>query len=173
MRDAHRHEPKPQQNLAQMPNPDVHISEGFLAQHEVLLAFVAIAVYEGALLNRVATDRDVREALESKIQKLKGAQSGLIVESQTVNPYAAAMVDQVEKRIGEVRAREIEANGNTTITDEMLLKVLVFLQRLEYSHNNGRPKCRAFLDFLAGFYAPEAEQRAGVEATADEPIVTL
>lgn len=166
LREAHRHEHKPEYDTAKVPNQDIRVTEAFLAEHEVLLAFVAIAVYEGALPHPGTADSDVREALEALIQSARAAQSGLVLGTAPVNPFAAAIMDKVQSRIEEVRGKETNANGSTTITDQLLLGVFAFLQRLEYSHNNGRKRCRAFLDFLSSFYVPEPE-REPLDATAD------
>ena len=156
LRDAHRHENKPAYDASKVPNLDVNVTEAFLAQHEVLLAFLAIAVFEGALSNPAITDYDVRDAFESLIQTYKSADSGIIFESRPVNPYAAEIVDHVSAKVADVREREKAATGASTIDDLTLTRILAFLQRLEYSHNNGRKKCRAFLDFLSTFYSPMA-----------------
>jgi hypothetical protein len=48
----------------------------------------------------------------------------------------------------------------------------VFLQRLEYSNNNGRKRSRAFLDFLSRFNVPLApDDLTGLEP--DAPLVIL
>jgi len=52
---------------------------------------------------------------------------------------------------------ERERLGITRTRDGDVLKILVFLQRLALDRNNGRPRGRAFLDALRGFYpAPSA-----------------
>jgi hypothetical protein len=173
LRDAHRHENKPAYDASKVPNLDVNVTESFLAQHEVLLAFLAIAVFEGAMRNSAITDYDVREAFESLIRTYKTAQSGIIFESRPVNTYAAEIVDHVAAKVAEVREREKASTGATTIDDLTLVRILAFLQRLEYSHNNGRKKCRAFLDFLSAFYSPmgagEGEPEDSPEP--DEPLI--
>lgn len=168
LRDAHRHETKPDYDVATVPNQDIKVTEAFLAQHEVLLAFVAIAAFEGALANPGTTDWDVREGFEALIQTVRAAESGIFYETRPVNPYAASVVDKVLRRVGEIRDRETAASGRSTLTDEMLLGVLAFLQRLEYSHNNGRKRCRAFLDFLSTFYMPEDAAFDGADDDEEE-----
>jgi hypothetical protein len=175
LRDAHRHENKPAYDASKVPNLDVNVTESFLAQHEVLLAFLAIAVFEGAMRNPAITDYDVREAFESLIQTYRTAQSGIIFESRPVNTYAAAIVDHVVAKVDEVREREKAATGATTIDDLTLVRILAFLQRLEYSHNNGRKKCRAFRDFLSAFYSPMGAGEAEPENSPEpeEPLIII
>jgi hypothetical protein len=49
---------------------------------------------------------------------------------------------------------------------------MAFLHRLEYSHNNGRRRCRAFIDFLSDFYTAEEEQEEEPEP-GEEPLILL
>ena len=79
----------------------------------------------------------------------------------------------MQARVADLRRRESAATGlETTIRDSMVLRALVFLQRLEYTYNNGRKRSRAFLDFLRRFHVPlPAEDEAALEP--DEPRIIL
>ena len=151
LKDAHRHAKEQKIDFASLPNHDIEITEEFLQRNEILLAFVAIAIYEGAIGAEGATDWDVREGLQSLIAKYRGT------EGATENQLAVAIAGKIESRIADMRERETAASGKTSIEDQALLGVLAFLQRLEYSHNNGRKRCRAFIDFLGEFYNPADE----------------
>ena len=168
LREAHRHEKQPPLDVSKLPNQDIEITEEFLQEHEILLAFTAIAIYEGATESRAATDWDIREALESLIAIYRALKSGLYVEPALANPYAAAVVTSVQEAIEDIRKKEQEKTGTTTVRDAALLGVIAFLQRLEYSHNNGRKRSRAFIDFLSGFYTAEEEQEPEQE---QEPLI--
>jgi len=172
--EGHRHETKPDFDASKIPNQDIKLTEDFLARNEMLLAFIAIGVLEGALARPAATDWDVREALEALIQTVRAAQSGIIYEQLPVNPYAAGITANVLKQVGEIREQEKAETGKSTIGDEMLLRVLAFLQRLEYSHNNGRKRCRAFLDLLSHFHKTTPDHDADDEISQpDEPLIIL
>ncbi|HVZ36913.1 MAG TPA: hypothetical protein VG963_31020, partial [Polyangiaceae bacterium] len=58
--------------------------------------------------------------------------------------------------------------GMPRLRDADTLGVLIFLQRLELQHNNGRRKGRAFLDFLRA-YLPEPEP----QPLASQPSLIL
>jgi hypothetical protein len=60
----------------------------------------------------------------------------------------------VQTRLEDIKKRETEATGSTSIRDATVLGLLAFLQRLEYGHNNGRRRSRAYIDFLGRFYIP-------------------
>jgi hypothetical protein len=172
LRDAHEHERPPELDPSTLPNQDIQITEEFLRENEVLMAFLAIAVFEEAVRPPVATDWDVREALEALIQGYRTLQAGLYYESVPTNVYAASIAAHVRSKVAEIREKEIEAGGTPTIRDSAILAVLAFLQRLEYAHNNGRQRSRAFLDFLRGFYIPTEESDENV-LEPDAPRIIL
>jgi hypothetical protein len=167
LREAHRHEEVPELDPATLPNQDIRVTEEFLEKNEALVLLLASAVAAGALGQAGAvTDFDIREALESLIRTWKALDSGLYYDVLPPNPYAAAIHESVQQRVADLRKRETEATGSvTTIRDSTVLALLVFLQRLEYSNNNGRKRSRAFLDFLTRFYVPLEPS----DATALEP----
>jgi hypothetical protein len=162
LRDAHAHEKPPEVDGSRLPNRDIPISEKFLETNQVLLAFFAVTVFEAARLNTAATDWDVREALEALIGTFRALESRLHYEPRPDNVYAAGIVAHIQAKLADIKRREMEASGVSTIRDSAVLAMLTFLQRLEYAHNNGRKRSRAFIDFLGGFYTPaqtsEAEQ---------------
>ena len=51
--------------------------------------------------------------------------------------------------MADIKRRETEARGATTLRDASILGVLAFLQRLEYTHNNGRNAAGRFWTFWA------------------------
>jgi hypothetical protein len=172
LQDAHEHERPPEFDPATLPNRDIEITEDFLETNQVLMAFLAIAIFEGALETPGATDWDVREALEALIKTYRTLQAGLYYETLPANMFAAAMAASVQAKLADIKKREAEAAGVTSIRDATVLGILAFLQRLEYSHNNGRKRSRAFLDFLRGFYIPSLESGAE-ELEPDAPRIIL
>jgi hypothetical protein len=91
-----------------------------------------------------------------------------------VNPIAADMFEAVEARIADVRRRMEEADGKYSLPDPIVEGVVLFLQRVAFGLNNGRPKCKAFLVFLSQFYVNVKDAEAEAEeAGGDEPLVVL
>lgn len=173
LRDAHEHERPPHFDAASLPNRDIDITEDFLETNQVLLAFLSISIFEGALESPGATDWDVREALEALIKTYRTLNAGLYYETIPANLFAAGIAASVQAKLADIKKREAEATGATTIRDAAVLGVLAFLQRLEYSHNNGRKRSRAFLDFLRGFYIPSQEAAETEVLEPDEPRIIL
>jgi hypothetical protein len=172
LHEAHEHERAPDLDASAIPNQDIQVTEEFLQENEVLLAFLAVSIFEGALAAPGATDYDVREAFAALIATWRTLQSGIYYETRPDNTFAAAIARHVRGKIDEVREKEAESQGVSSILDSTILAVLAFLQRLEYSRNNGRKRSRAFLDFLQGFYAP-TEESSIIGAEPDEPMVIL
>jgi len=72
----------------------------------------------------------------------------LIYESRPQNPYAAAIQTAIQESIVDLDKRLTEETGMHSLRDSEVLGILVFLQRLELQHNNGRRRGRAFYGFL-------------------------
>ena len=138
----------------ELPNKDIRLSEKFIREHEPLLFTLALALKK-AMDTGQAVDFDAREALEALIRTYRTLQSGLIYETRPQNPYAAAIQERLREAIEEYRKRAAEELGMHTLRDTDILGSLVFVQRLELQHNNGRRRGRAFLDFLMS-YLPES-----------------
>jgi len=145
--------------------------DGFLDHH---VFFGDVIVEAVAALGNKPTDQDVREALESLIQTLRGSDSGLIVDAPLVNPYAAGIRQALEGGYKRFRELEEKATGKSVTDEPTFLKILVFLQRLEFANNNGRRYGRSFISFLSNFNMPmpSPEEQDALEA-ADEPKVVL
>ena len=168
---------RPTFDPALLPNQDIEVTEDFLRDNEVLLAFLSVAVFEGVMESPGVTDWDVRQALDALVATWRTVQSGIYYETRPTNLYAAAITSHVQTVIEEVRQKEAQERGVSSIRDADILGVLAFLQRLEYTRNNGRKRSRAFIDFLGGFYVPPME--AGAEnpeenlTEPDEPLIIL
>jgi hypothetical protein len=80
------------------------------------------------------------------------------------NPIAAQLCRRIQESVAEFRRQETERLQMTRTRDTDVLGILVFLQRLEITRNNGRKRGRAFLDFLRGQLPAAAGQPAPVAA---------
>jgi hypothetical protein len=130
LREARFREQPPPVQEEQIPNKDIRLSEDFIRQHEPLVFSLALAL-KRAMETGNAVDFDAREAL------------------------AAAIQQSLREAVEELRKGLAEQYGMHTLRDADVLGVLVFLQRLEIQHNNGRRRGRAFRDFLTA-YIPES-----------------
>lgn len=155
LREAREHDQPVELVQADIPNQDVQISETFLRQQEQLILWLANALTRGMESGK-AVDPDAREALEALIRTYRTLESGLIYESRTPNPYAEGIQEALKAAIEDLRKLLTEKTGMQTLRDKDLLGTLVFLQRLELQHANGRRRGRAFFDFLRAHFPAEA-----------------
>ncbi len=152
--ESRLHERLPETDPAGFPNQDIQVTESFLREHEPLLLFLANALLRRTLSVPGAIDNDVREALDTLIRTYRTLQSGLVYESKPQNPIAAAIHEGMQASVAELRESLAQRTGTANIRDAEVLGIIVFLQRLEIQHNNGRRRGRAFLDFLARYFLP-------------------
>jgi hypothetical protein len=157
--EARLHEKIPVINPEQIPNQDVRISEDFLREHESLLIFLGAMLLEASLETVGTVDSDVREALDSLIRTYRTLQSGLYYESRPNNLVAAAIHQKLQDAIRDLR-KELSEKGSSAVRDAEILGVLVFLERVGLAENNGRPKGRAFIDYMRAHFPKKEESPA-------------
>jgi hypothetical protein len=156
LQESRRREKPPEWSAGSLPNQDVRLSEQFVRDHEESIVWLAMALARVMEKER-AVDADSREALEALTRTYRTLESGLIYETRPQNPYAAAIQEELKNSVEELRKRVTEQSGMNTLRDADVLGALVFLQRLELQHDNGRRRGRAFFDFLrTAFPAPSA-----------------
>lgn len=170
LREARKHEAEAPVNPDQFPNQDVRVTDTFLRDNEELLVALGRAVIVAGFSTPGAVDFDVREALAALIRTQRTLESGLYYETRPENPVAAEIGRRIEEAAAEFRREETERLQMTRTRDTDVLGILVFLQRLEITRNNGRKRGRAFLDFMRGQLPGAAGQP--VPAAAGSLIIT-
>ena len=148
LRESREHDRPPEPDPAKVPNPDVNITEKFLAQNTRLFTFLCVAILKHALGAPGVVDNDVREALEALVRTYRTMESGLIYETRPANLLAAALQQRLRDELNEFAKEAKSSTGMETLRDLDVMGILVMLQRIEFARNNGRPRGRAFLDFL-------------------------
>jgi hypothetical protein len=151
LREARMREKLPEVDPKAVPNLDIKITERFLAENEPVLIFVAGTLAAAALgsnMQHEVIDFDVREALEALIKTYRTRESGLFYDTRPANPIAGALYADLMQNIEAFQQDLAKRGGVGSVRDVTILGMLVFLQRLEFQHNNGRRRGRAFLDFL-------------------------
>jgi hypothetical protein len=148
LQEARLHQKQPDLDPEKFPNKDVEITEEFAGDNAPLFSLVGAALAKIALSSSSATDLDVREALDAMIRTYRTLESGLIYESRPANLLAADIQRRLREELEEARKQLRERRGLETVRDADVLGVLVMFQRVELGRNNGRPRSRAFIDFL-------------------------
>jgi hypothetical protein len=161
--------------------PEVEITEQFLYEREELLLGLSFALAKCAradrsLADRPLMDRDLIAALSSLAKSYQTlVNSSLIYEPQTANvahqAIARDIAREVETMVREFREAEQRHIGHTRLRDSDVLKALVFLLRLGLGRTSGRPKSRAFVDFLFAQFPEKHSAITGPEEAGSRIVI--
>jgi hypothetical protein len=157
--EARLHEKPRDLNPDEVPNQDVQVTEQFLREHEPLLMFLSARLVDASLAPAGVVDSDVREALQSLIRTYRTLQSGLYYETRPTNLIAAGIHERMQEAVESLR-KQLAEKSAPPVRDAEILGTLVFLERVELHQNNGRPRGRAFLDYLRAYFPPTQESLA-------------
>jgi hypothetical protein len=140
----------------------VEISEQFTYEREHLLMGLSYALAQSAHANRGLNDRDLIAALSAMCTRYERLMnSGLHYDQPLASTGQQAVASQVEEMLRQFRDAEQKQLGHSTLRDSDVLKSLVFLLRMGHARSSGRPKSRAFIDFL---FAQFPEKQSAVLA---------
>ena len=174
LQQAREHE-KPR-NVGEMDQaaffPEIEIDEQFLYEREHLLLGLTFALAKSARANRTLADRDLIAAVTSLAKGYETlVTSSLIYEQRTANLEHQAIASEIEQMVKEFREAEQKHMGLTRVRHSEVLKALVFLLRLGLTRTSGRPKSRAFVDFLFAQFPENPSALAAPEDAGSRIIV--
>jgi hypothetical protein len=148
---AREHEkPRPIQDLDQASLfLQIEVGDRFLHEREHLILGLSYALAKSARADRSLADRDLIAALTSLSKSYETlVNSGLHYELPVAGIGQQAVTAEVQTLIKEYREAEQKHMGYVRLRDSEVLRALVFLLRMAYARTSGRPKSRAFIDFL-------------------------
>ncbi len=127
----------------------VEVGDQFLYEREHLIVGLTYALAKSARADRLLQDSDLIAALTSLAKTCETlVNSGLHYETPSPSPVQQAVVAEVQTMLKEYREAEQKHMGYVRLRDSEVLRALVFLVRLAHGRTSGRPKSRAFVDFL-------------------------
>jgi len=156
---AHEHEkPRPADQLdAAGLFLHVEVSDQFMYEKEHLLMGLTYALAKAARADRSLHDQDLVQTLSVLTKSYeRRVNSGLHYEQPLTSDSQRRAAVEVEAMIKEYREAEQKQLGYSTLRESDVLKALVFLLRLAHGRTSGRPKSRAFVEFLFSQF-PEKE----------------
>lgn len=149
----------------------VEVSDQFTYEREHLLMGLSYALAKAARSDRSLNDRDLIAALSAMCTSYERlANSGLHYEHPLASAAQHAVAAQVEEMVKQYREAEQKQLGYSNLRDGDVLKALVFLLRLGHARTSGRPKSRAFIDFLFAQF-PEKESALVTPQEAGSRII--
>ena len=152
--------------------PGVEIGDHFIYEQEHLILGLSFALARSARANRSLTDRDLAAALTSLAKSYQTlVHSSLIYEEASTNPAHQTLIGSMEAMVKEYRAAEEKHMGFSHLRDSDVLKALVFLLRMALARTSGRPKSRAFVDFLFAQFPEKEASIASPEEAGSRIIV--
>jgi hypothetical protein len=152
--------------------PQIEIPEKFVYEHEHLMMGLSYALFNSANNDHSLMDADLISALSALVASYETlVNSGLHYEAPIASMGRQAVAAEVQKMVKEFREAEQKHLGYSRLKDTDVLRALVFLVRMAYGRTSGRPKSRAFIDFLFAQF-PEKPASTGVPEEAGSRIIT-
>jgi hypothetical protein len=149
----------------------VEVPDEFLYQREHLIMGLTFALARSVRADRSLKDTDLIAAVTSLAKTYETlVNSGLHYESPITNTAQQAVAAEVQNMLKEFREAEQKHVGYVQLRDSEALRALVFLVRMAYGRTNGRPKSRAFADFLLSQF-PEKPQGIATPETAGSIVI--
>lgn len=150
----------------------VEIGQQFLYEHEHLILGLSFALTQSVRVDRVLTDSDLISALSALAKSYETlVHSGLHYETPLPAPRQQAVSAEIQKMVREYRETEQKHMGFVRLRDPEILRALVFLVRMAYTRTSGRPKSRAFVDFLMRQFPPQEAAIAGAKKSGGSLIL--
>jgi len=151
--------------------PKIEIGQQFLYEQEHLILGLSYALAKSAHSDRSIRDSDLISALSALAKTYETlANSGLHFEAPVTNLSHQAIAGEIQKMVKEYREAEQKHMGYTRLRDSDVLRALVFLLRMALSRTSGRPRSRAFVDFLFQQF-PEKQSAIAAPEEASRIIV--
>jgi hypothetical protein len=149
----------------------VEVGDQFLYQREHLIMGLTFALAKSARADRSLKDTDLIAALASLARTFETlVNSGLHYEVPIASGAQQAVAAEVQNMLKEYREAEQKHVGYVQLRDSEVLRALVFMVRMAHGRTSGRPKSRAFVDFLLAQF-PEKTSGAASPEEANSRIV--
>jgi len=169
---AKAHNERPTEQDREALFPEVEIPEQFLYEREELILGLSFALAKTARADRPLADRDLIATLSSLAKSYQTlVNSSLIYEPPTANLAHQGIAREIETMVREFREAEQQQIGHTRLRDSDVLKALVFLLRMGLGRTSGRPKSRAFVDFLFAQFPEKHSAIAGPDDAGSRIVI--
>ena len=149
----------------------VEVSDQFMYEKEHLLMGLTFALAKSSRADRSLHDQDLIAALTMLAKSYeRRINSRLHYEQPLTSDSERRVAIEVETMIRQYREAEQKHMGYSSLRESEVLKALVFLLRLAHARTSGRPKSRAFVEFLLAQF-PERESAVLTPQEAGSRII--
>ncbi|MGO9086956.1 MAG: hypothetical protein ACLQBK_17175 [Candidatus Sulfotelmatobacter sp.] len=149
----------------------VELPDQFMYEKEHLLMGLTYALAKAARADRSLNDQDLIAAISVLATSYeRRVNSGLHYEQPLTSESRRKAAIEIENMVKEYREAEQKHMGYSSLRESDVLKALVFLLRLAHGRTSGRPKSRAFVEFLFAQF-PEKEPAVVTPQEAGSRII--
>lgn len=149
----------------------VEVPDQFMYEKEHLLMGLTYALAKTARSDHSLHDQDLIASLTVLAKSYeRRVTSGLHYEQPLTSDSQRRVANELETMLREYREAEQKHIGYSTLRDSEVLKALVFLLRLVHGRTSGKPKSRAFVEFLFAQF-PEKESAVLTPQEAGSRII--
>jgi hypothetical protein len=147
---ARQHEhPREMADSDSVAFPQVTLREELAYRREPLINALISALELAARRDRALHDSDFIAALTAVAKTHETlVNSGLVYETRTANPVQQVIALELQQTMDRYREAEQKQLGYSTLRDSEAFEIFVLLARMASARTSGRPRSRAFLDFL-------------------------
>lgn len=147
---------------AEMPFVGVELPTGILDLNRPLLAGMATTILAFAAEAPRTSDPDVAASLGAVAETYRTLTSGLYYEKPPEGGPSRELYGRLREAVEQLKKDQLSRAALPVVKERDVLYITVFLARVLRVRSNGRPRCRAFLDFLRAQFpvAAPAESEA-------------
>lgn len=147
---------------SEAPYPDARVSMDLVRERSAVISGLGHAILQFAAENKSLNDAEASAALGALAETHRTLATGIYFERPPDAPVSRALYEHLVIFLQEFKKQEAEHAGFSNLKDSEVFYLLVFLLRVGRHETNGRPRSRAFLDFLRAQFpkAIEAEKEA-------------
>jgi hypothetical protein len=147
---AHRYEAEHRKHIGieDLPYRHVQVRPDFVYEHWDVVAGLAATILQFQIQDTELNDSVATAVIEALVETYRTLGTGIYYERPPDAPLARALYRQLRQFLQEFRGERAARAGLLTLQDSDVFQLLVFLLRVAKQETNGRPRARAFLDFL-------------------------
>jgi hypothetical protein len=148
---ARRYEAEDRKPLpaSEYPYRDVEFPPEFVYERWPIVERLAQTILGHQTQNKDLNDHDVYLALEGLAETYRTLSTGIYYERPPDSATARALYGNLAEAVQNARKEEPQAIGlSSAVKESDIFRLLVFLTRICKQEMNGRPRSRAFVDFL-------------------------
>ena len=155
---AHRWEQEHPKPLAEteISFPDVSFPSDLIHTRQAVLSGIGYTALVYAAEQPFLADGDVLAAAQAMAETYRTLLSGIYYEKPPEHPVAAGLYAALAKFFVDEKKREAEHPEFPALKDSEIFHLLVFFLRFGRLRSNGRPRTRAFIEYLRAQFPREA-----------------